>query len=392
MNIAGNKIAVFVSGGLVAWAVCRYLKDKGADVTAFWANVGQKDEFMTDQFFLDMEREGIPVFKKDLREQMAQFGLQTISYGAVYEGGYSNSTGAIRYVIIKNFAPEMQAAGFAFFAHGCVGGGNDQLRFESHGKMFLPSLTEIVMWNIPDFKDTFGRGRSAMVEYIQRANNYEGLERKIAYSSDGCVMGTSHEGTGMEYSDVPYTKMTPIMSVYPWNVQLDGYRDVLLGFEKGVLVGIDGERKTPFKLMEEANDIAGQNGMSLKTVFENRINLSKGRGIYESPGFDLIRTGFQTLLDVTLDYRQRELYMTASKELGRLMYSAQWEYPASIELIKKIETLTNHISGTLEMRIFKGSAVTLRVLDFVKNNTQKQQMRFAYSGGVFHDGKAALNN
>src|SRR5205807_9627164 len=99
MRIAGlknRKVAVFVSGGLASWTAARYLAEKGCHVVAFWADVGQFDGKILDPFFDDLKNVGIALVRRDLKESLATMALQMVRHQAYYEGGYWNSTGALR--------------------------------------------------------------------------------------------------------------------------------------------------------------------------------------------------------------------------------------------------------------------------------------------------------
>ena len=68
------------------------------------------------------------VVAQAVRKQMAEAGVSLVRYQASYEGGYWNTTGAAREVLVAGLAPVLEADGCTVLAHGCVGGGNDQLR------------------------------------------------------------------------------------------------------------------------------------------------------------------------------------------------------------------------------------------------------------------------
>ena len=134
------------------------------------------------------------------------------------------------------------------------------------------------------------------------------------------------------------------------------------------------------------NQIAGRNGVLLKNVLENRMNGTKGRGVYESPGLDLLSTAARHLFQATVDKDGWELMRFLSPFIARQTYAGRLYDPATQTAINSVEELTANASGVVDMICFKGSYTVDRVHDYAKSRFTAQQFRFAHGG---QDGRRA---
>jgi argininosuccinate synthase len=380
---SGKKIAVFASGGLVSWVVSRYLAEQGARVVALLADVGQADGDWIGHYVSDMQGLGVRIVRRDLRNEVAKLALDMIRHNAHYDGGYWNSTGALRYALVTGFEKDASKHAVHFFSHGCVGGGNDQLRFHRYGAHFLRPALELVMWDQPDFKKRFP-SRAAMVDYISQTGNYKGLNTKIDNSTDACLIGMSYEGSGFEEPEFDFTTLSPKMSKWPWQAG-NNFAELAISFEKGLATHVNGSRLRPLELLQQLNALAGMHGVSLRSSFENRINSTKCRGIYESPGMDVIAHAFQSLLSISIHSVDRKRLEAAQSALGRLVYQGKWNSALANRKRADSDVLLNKINGTVKLRLYKGNICTTAILDHARNNKVVFQKRFAGGGHVWGD-------
>lgn len=72
-------------------------------------------------------------------------------------------------------------------------------------------------------------------------------------------------------------------------------------FEKGWPVKVDGESLSPATLLQKLNKIAGENGVGVADIVENRIVGMKSRGIYETPGGTLLMESLMELETIVFD-------------------------------------------------------------------------------------------
>ncbi|NRT88953.1 argininosuccinate synthase domain-containing protein [Clostridium beijerinckii] len=382
MNRNDKRIGIFSSGGLTSWSVCRFLKECNFDIIAFLADVGQKDEENIDDFLKDCKKAEIPVVKIDLKKEIAEMGVLMVKYLAKYEGGYWNSTGALRAVLVKNISNLMREYKCTMFSHGCVGGGNDQKRFDNYGNIFLKDIEVQAPWSNQEFLSKF-RNRDDMVNYLLSFGNYSTLDKKRNSSTDGSLIGTSHEGTNIENLNFDYSSVVkPVMSVMPYKAE-DKDEKIELTFKSGVITQINGNKVTPLEALCICNDIAGNNGVSLFSVVENRIKDTKCRGIYESPGMNLLGYAMLKIYESTIGKREFELLTNMSKIIGKQIYQGRFFENSTTAACKAIDQLAENANGTVRLSIYKGNIHCCSISDYYISNSNVQQKRFAHGGHIW---------
>src|SRR5206468_5775463 len=77
--------------------------------------------------------------------------------------------------------------------------------------------------------------------------------------------------------------------------------EIVLTFEKGEPVAIDGERYGPVDMLSKLNYLGGEHGIGRVDLVENRFVGMKSRGIYETPGVTILQTAHRALESITMD-------------------------------------------------------------------------------------------
>ncbi|OHY79314.1 hypothetical protein BCA33_16785 [Marinobacter sp. AC-23] len=268
-ELKDHQVGLFAGGGLFSWVQAHLLHEAGANLHVYTADVGQQDESQLTNFKQDMAQLGIPLHTVDLRDVMASFALQVLRYQASYQGGYWNTTGALRAVLVSQLAPRMVEEGCTVLAHGSVNGGNDFRRFTRYIQKFAPSAIPYAPWEDEEFRSRF-RDRKEMVEFLLGQSYKEGLEAKEKLSTDGSLMGVSHEGVQLENETVPWIYAPWALTNLPQNAPSQA-TNVRIEFREGQLHTINGFLNSPQVLLGLANDIAGKHGVGLTAVFEDRV-------------------------------------------------------------------------------------------------------------------------
>jgi argininosuccinate synthase len=388
-DLYNRKIGLFLSGGLVSTAIAVYLSSKGYTVHAFWADVGQEDEPGLDRLPGQLAERGIGVTKIDLRKEIGGLALDMLKYNACYEGGYWNSTGGLRYVVVKELAPYFLAAGCEVFTHGCVGGGNDQRRFSRYGRKYLPGLQEFLPWETVEIARDL-RGRKEMYGFLTSEGVDFFPQSKISQSTDSCVIGTSHEGTDIEGLGDDYTQIEPLMSVMPWNAADEQVR-LTVSIAGGRVSGINGEggrvsngeANAAFALLDLANKIGGAAGLSLRSVLENRITDTKCRGVYESPGMDLLSFAYGRLLQASLSRNASLMFRYLSGLIGTAVYEGRYEDAEVVAAKMACNGVAEHLHGEVSCSIYRGNLYCTKLVLPDRGTGVVYQRRFSDGGHVW---------
>ncbi len=354
-DLTGEKIGVCVSGGLDSKTVTRKFMDLGIDVVCFTADLAQPDEEDINGVVDKMAPCGADTFVVDLKEPMAEACFEVIKCQAMYDGGYWNSTGIARAVTVKGLVAAMQEKGCTVLAHGATGRGNDQMRFERYTNVLAPEMKVYAPWRDEDLLEEFP-GRLQMVEYLRKAGieAFPGGEKR--YSTDGNLAGLSHEAEDLESMETPCTIVEPTMGAWPSGAP-DKAETVEVRFEQGRAVAINGVAVTPLDAMQQANAIAGRNGVGFKNALENRIIGTKSRGVYESPGMELLGQCLMSVYQATMDRRAMLLFGQLSKLVADQIYDGRYFDPATTAARAAIEVFATSASGTVKVDLYKGNVL-----------------------------------
>lgn len=362
-DLEGQTILMAVSGGLDSCTITHWLTEHGVDVVAYTADLGQPDEDDIEDVRTRMLASGArEMIVDDLKEQIAQAGFQLVQAQARYEGGYWNTTGIGRHVVVAGMIPEMQRRGITILGHGATGRGNDQVRFELASEMLDPRVQVYAPWRDPAFLAQFG-GRKEMLDYCTQHNIPVKATLSKPYSTDANVLGLTHEAGELESLETPATRVDSGMGVFPTEAP-DEAQTVSIRFEKGVPVALDGKALTGFEFVATANQLAGAHGVGIGLhAVENRFVGIKSRGIYEAPALELLGQTYELLLQLILDRRSRRLYDQVSKWISEQIYEGYWFDPATQACRDFVNRFSQMATGTVTVKLYKGNVIYESITD-----------------------------
>ena len=159
-----DKIVLAYSGGLDTSVILKWLVEKGYEVIAYVADVGQKEDF--EAVAAKARATGASkVYIEDLKNELiTDYVFAAIKANAIYEGRYLLGTSLARPLIAKRQIEIAHIEKAPFIAHGATGKGNDQVRFELSYYALDPSIKVISPWKDKEFLATF-KGRSDLLSY-----------------------------------------------------------------------------------------------------------------------------------------------------------------------------------------------------------------------------------
>tara|TARA_Y100000817_G_scaffold57339_2_gene42433 strand:+ start:3294 stop:4553 length:1260 start_codon:yes stop_codon:yes gene_type:complete len=343
-----------VSGGLDSCTVAHWLSDKGVDVHCFTVDLGQPDEKKLDDVSTRMLGSGAKSSNiLDGKNDLAEAGLKVIQSQARYEGGYWNTTGIARPVTVQQILPEMKKLDIDVLFHGATGRGNDQVRFQLASNMINPNVQVYAPWRDQEFLQQFP-GRQQMLDYCEKNLIPIKPSKESRYSTDANFLGLTHEAGDLENISISPDFVETIMGQWPWNAK-ENPDYVTIKWDKGVPVEINGTQLSLVDAFTTANKIAGDHGVGIGThVIENRFVGIKSRGIYESPGMELLGQSYEFLLQFILDRRSRELFSDLSSTISRQIYQGYWLDLSTSMSLNSIDLITQFATGTIQVKLYKG--------------------------------------
>ncbi len=346
-----EKIVLAYSGGLDTSVILTWLKETyGAEVIAFCADIGQGEELGG----LDDKARATGASKcviLDLKEEFARdFCFPMLRANAVYEGDYLLGTSIARPVIAKAMMDVAKAEGADAIAHGATGKGNDQVRFELTAMAIDPRIQVIAPWRIWSL-----RSRSDCIEYCKDRKIPIEVTAEKPYSMDANLFHISYEGGILED-----TWSEPLEDMFRWTTDPRNAPDepeyVIVGYEAGNPVSVDGERLSPASLIQRLNELGARHGVGRVDLVENRFVGMKSRGVYETPGGTILQKAHRAVESITVDREVLRIRDGLIPEYASLVYRGFWFSPERQVLQALVDEAQKDVSGEARIKLYKGSA------------------------------------
>jgi argininosuccinate synthase len=344
-----NRIVLAYSGGLDTSVILKWLLEEfDCPVVAFAADLGQGEEL--DPLHEKARMTGAESLRiVDLREEFVRdYVFPMLRANAVYEGTYLLGTSIARPCIAKaqmEIAADVHADAVS---HGATGKGNDQVRFELTYLAMDPKIAVIAPW-----REWNMRSRSDLIAYAKSKGIPVTSTAEKPYSMDRNLLHLSFEGGILEDPWMAPPEDMYILTTNPVHAP-DVPEEVLLGFEKGDPVAVNGEGMNPAFLLEHLNVIAGRHGVGRVDMVENRYVGMKSRGVYETPGGTVIHTARRALESITLDREVMRLKDEWIPRYASLVYNGYWFSPERKMLQVAIDEASGVVSGDVRLRLYKG--------------------------------------
>jgi argininosuccinate synthase len=347
-----NKVVLAYSGGLDTSVILKWLEDEyDCEVVTFTADIGQGEELEPAR--AKAEKYGVrEIYIEDLQEEFVRdFVYPMFRANTVYEGEYLLGTSIARPLIAKRLIEIAAETGADAVSHGATGKGNDQVRFELGAYALNPDIRIIAPWREWDLNS-----RESLLAYAETHGIT--IEQKKGggspYSMDANLLHTSYEGGELEDPWFESNDEMWLRSVSPENAP-DQPTYLELGFEKGDIVSIDGERMTPAQVLTRLNEIGGANGVGRLDIVENRYVGMKSRGCYDTPGGSIMLKAHRGIESITLDREVAHLKDELMPRYAHLIYNGYWWSPERRILQQMIDASQVTVNGEVRVKLFKGS-------------------------------------
>ncbi len=350
-----KKVVLAYSGGLDTSIIIPWLKENynNCEVVAVSGNVGQADELE------GLEEKALKtgaskLYVEDITEEFVnEYIIPTVKAGAKYEG-YMLGTSFARPIIAKRIVEIAKAEGADAICHGCTGKGNDQVRFEHAIKAFAPDMPVIAPWREWDIKS-----REEEIDYAEAHNVPLKINRETNYSKDKNMWHLSHEGLDLEDAgnEPMYEKEGFLeMSVSPLQAP-DEPTYITLDFVQGTPVALNDKKMSAKDIILALNEVGGANGIGLLDIVENRLVGMKCRGVYETPGGEILYAAHDYLETLCLD----KMVMHKKQELAicfaDLVYNGQWYTPLREALSAFVDKTQENVTGKVRLKLYKGNII-----------------------------------
>ncbi|HEY5317475.1 MAG TPA: argininosuccinate synthase [Solirubrobacteraceae bacterium] len=373
-----SRVLLLYSGGLDTSVMLKWIQDEyDAEVVALTINLGQPGEDYEVIEGKARQLGAIDARVIDAREEFAhEYVLPAIKANAIYGLGYPLFTALGRPLIAKLAVQYARETGCDTIAHGCTGKGNDQVRIEGTVATLAPDLKVIAPvreWQM---------GREEEIAYARdHGIAVKGGTETAPYSIDDNLWGRSSEGRWIEELDhAPQADVFQLVT--PPEEAPDEPEVVAVEFERGVPVGLNGERMELVPLLERAGEIGARHGVGIIDHIEDRIVGLKVRDIYEVPAAAIILLAHQELERLVGTIHQNQFKPGLDQKWAYLVYAGLWWEPLRSDLDAFMDTANEQVTGAIGIKLYKGSA---RVVTRSSPNAvyDVQLATFSESGGLF---------
>jgi argininosuccinate synthase len=344
-----NQVVLIYSGGLDT-SVCipMMTEDYGFNhIVTVTVDVGQPEEDIT-MAAEKAARFGTEHYTVDAKDEFARdYCFPAVRANAMYQGGYPVSTSIARPLIALKAVEVAQKVGAKAFAHGCTGKGNDQLRIEFIVRTLLPDARIVAPMREKNMT------RTEEIEYARVKNVPIGQSAEKIWSIDENLWGRSIEGGRLEEPD-----FAPPEEIFRWTAgpqeAPNTPETVVVRFENGNPVAINGKSMDPLTLIREAHNLAGKNGVGRIDVMEDRMLGLKVRENYECPAAILLYTAHAALEALVFTKDERDFKRVVDAKWADLAYAGLWIDPLKHDLDAFIDKTQERVTGEVILRLFKG--------------------------------------
>jgi len=357
-----NKVVLAYSGGLDTSVILKWLVNKGYEVIAYIADVGQAGDFQA------AKRKALKVGAKkvyieDLKKELVtDYIFPIFKANALYEGRYLLGTSAARPLIAKRQIEIAAKEGAAYVSHGATGKGNDQVRFELGYYALNPKIKVIAPWKTEEFLAEF-KGRTDLINYAKKHNIEISSTIAKPYSEDDNLLHISHEAGILEDPAHECAEDIYSKTVSPEKAPNTATRIKII-FKDGAPVKVanlnTGKSETdPLKLFNMLNDLGAKNGIGRIDMVENRFVGIKSRGVYETPGGTILYAAHKDIEGIAMDREVMRLRDMFSPKFAELVYNGFWFSPEMSFLMAAINESQKAIDGSVTLKLYKGNVMVM---------------------------------
>lgn len=355
-----NKVILAYSGGLDTSVILKWLIDKGYEVVAYVADVGQADDFE------EVEKKALKigaskVYIENLQQEfVTDYIFPAIKANAMYEGRYLLGTSLARPLIAKRHIEIAHKEEAIYVSHGATGKGNDQVRFELSFYALDPNIKVLAPWKMQEFLDQF-KGRTDMLKYAEENNIPVKASLKKPYSEDDNLMHISHEAGILE--DPKYrAEHDMLVKMVPPQKAPDKETKLEIHFKDGIPIKVVNRdngtiKENPLELFNYLNEVGGANGVGLLDMVENRFVGIKSRGVYETPAGEILIKAHMDIEGIAMDREVMRMRNMLSPVFSEIVYNGFWFSPEMDFLMAAIKKSQELIDGIVYLILYKGNII-----------------------------------
>ena len=330
-----KKLVIAYSGGLDTSYCAVSLSKAGYDVHAVSVNTGGFTNKEISTIEKNAYKMGVSTYKNI--DAVATFYTKVVKYlifGNVLKNNtYPLSVSAERIIQAIEIVEYAKSIDAEYIAHGSTGAGNDQVRFDMIFQTLAPNIK--IITPIRDEKLT----RQQEIDYLKE-NNVDMSWEKAKYSVNKGLWGTSVGGSETLTSKKPLPD-----TAYPSQLIKEGEEKVVLTFDKGELVAVNGTKDVSEKNIEALNTLAAAYAIGRDIHVGDTIVGIKGRVGFEAAAALITIKAHHLLEKHTLTKWQLQHKEYIASFYGMHLHEGQYLDPVMRDMEAFLQSSQGKVSG-----------------------------------------------
>lgn len=285
----------------------------------------------------------------DARRDYFERVLRWLLIGNVRRGQlYPLCVGAERSIQAQTVAAKARELGTDTVAHGCTAAGNDQVRFEVALRTLAPGLEILAPVRDQAFK------RPDQLAYLE--------ERKLPVPPHGAAYSINRGLWGVTVGGRETLTSTGSIPEDAWVLSKDAFtkprapRRIVIGFESGRPVALDGAALEPVELIERLEALAAPYGIGRGIHLGDTIIGTKGRVAFEAPAAAVLIDAHRELEKLVLTARQQRIKDLVAAPYGDLVHEGQHLDPVCRDIEALLASTQARVTGSVTLLLRPGSA------------------------------------
>src|SRR3984893_17736806 len=348
-----EKVILAYSGGLDTSVMVPWIGEKyNMDVVAFTVDLGQGEDIERIRQKA-LKTGAVDAVALDARNLFVDyFVFPALMAGAVYEGKYPLATALGRPLIAKLMVDAARENKARAVAHGCTGKGNDQVRFDVTFQTLAPDLEIIAP--VREWK----MSGDESLAYAAKHNIQVEATKENPYSIDLNLWGRSCEAGVLEdrWDEPP-------ADAFAWTADPAKAPNepayVVIDFEQGRPVALDGKALDGVELINRLNKIGGEHGVGRIDHVENRLIGIKSRELYEAPAGVILHDAHRELESLCLSKQAQRFKTHVAQEYADIIYNGLWFSAFHEDLFKFVLSNQRYVTGQVRCKLYKGKATVV---------------------------------
>ncbi|UPG87195.1 argininosuccinate synthase [Luteibacter aegosomatis] len=351
-----NDIVLAFSGGLDTSFCVPYLMERGYAVHTVFVDTG-----------------GVSAEEREYIEQRAQelgaashrtvdaaqaiwdsFVTPLIWAGEFYQGQYPLLV-SDRYLIVKASLERCDELGTKFFAHGCTGMGNDQVRFDLTVKA-LGDYT--IVAPIREIQREHTQVRAYEQKYLEE-KGFEVRAKTKHYTINENVLGVTISGGEIDAWEIPGE------GAVGWCAPRAEWPSeplrIELGFEKGVATSLNGKPASGPEILGFLNRELAKYGVG-RSLYTGDTNIGlKGRIVFEAPALTALLTAHRALEETVLSKQQNRFKPEIGRKWTEVAYEGFFNDPIKADLEAFLVSTQRKVDGKVIVETRGGTVYAVKV-------------------------------